>query len=66
MSRHFQVLSQFKGKNTSDSISLDDDADRVLIMEMVIKCADLGNPVKLFDAAKEWTAMIMEEFFLQV
>jgi hypothetical protein len=35
-------------------------------MEMAVKCSDLGNPVKPFNVAKTWTAMVMEEFFRQV
>jgi hypothetical protein len=66
LAQHFQFISKFKGKTASASLKLEDDADRLLIMEMVVKCGDLGNPVKNFQTAKCWTHLVMEEFFAQV
>ncbi len=31
----------------------------------MLKCADVSNPAKPFDLYAEWTARIMEEFYLQ-
>ncbi|KAJ3271706.1 tRNA N6-adenosine threonylcarbamoyltransferase [Terramyces sp. JEL0728] len=65
LAQHFQFISKFKGKVTSSSLKLEDDADRHLVMEMVVKLGDLGNPVKTFERAKRWTNLVMEEFFRQ-
>ncbi|KAJ3362217.1 cAMP-specific 3',5'-cyclic phosphodiesterase 4D [Kappamyces sp. JEL0680] len=65
LAQHFQFISKFKGKVSSSSLKLEDDADRHLIMEMAVKCGDLGNPVKTFEKAKQWTNLVMEEFYRQ-
>jgi hypothetical protein len=65
LAQHFQFISKFKGKTSSGSLKLEDDSDRHLVMEMAIKCGDLGNPVKTFTQAKLWTNLVMEEFFRQ-
>ncbi|KAJ3312507.1 Multidrug resistance protein 1 [Boothiomyces sp. JEL0838] len=65
LAQHFQFISKFKGKVTSSSLKLEEDADRHLVMEMVVKLGDLGNPVKTFERAKRWTNLVMEEFFRQ-
>jgi hypothetical protein len=65
LAQHFQFISKFKGKTTSGSLKLEDDPDRHLVMEMAVKCGDLGNPVKTFEQAKRWTNLVMEEFFRQ-
>jgi hypothetical protein len=36
-----------------------------LVMQALVKCADVSNPAKPFDIYAEWTARIMEEFYLQ-
>lgn len=66
MAQHFQFISKFKGKVVSSTLNLEDDGDRHLIMQMAVKCGDLGNPVKSFEQAKKWTNLVMEEFFRQV
>lgn len=66
MAQHFQFISKFNGKVASSSLNLDDENDRMLVMEMAVKCGDLGNPAKTFDQAKKWTNLVMEEFFRQV
>ena len=66
LAQHFQFISKFNGKVASSSLNLDDENDRLLVMEMAVKCGDLGNPAKSFDQAKKWTNLVMEEFFRQV
>jgi 3'5'-cyclic nucleotide phosphodiesterase len=50
----------------ASALRMDEDADRHLVLEMAVKCGDLGNPVKTFDQSKKWTNLVMEEFFRQV
>ena len=66
LAQHFQFISKFNGKVASSSLNLEDESDRLLVMEMAVKCGDLGNPAKSFDQAKKWTNLVMEEFFRQV
>jgi cAMP-specific phosphodiesterase len=39
--------------------------DVQLLMEVMLKGADLSDAVKAFDAHKKWTLRITNEFFLQ-
>ena len=65
LTNHFPTLLKFKGKLSANSLSFQDDMDRQLIMKMVIKCGDLGNPTREFSLSKKWTGLVMEEFFRQ-
>ena len=66
MAQHFQIINKFKGKISTSALKLDEEVDRQLIMEMAVKCGDLGNPTKKFEDSKRWTNLVMEEFFRQV
>jgi hypothetical protein len=64
--QHFEYLAKFKTKVTmSLSEQLDNSENRILFMEIAIKCGDLSNPTKTIQIASKWTACIMEEFFRQ-
>ncbi len=39
--------------------------DRLLIMIMAMKCADVSNPAKSLTNHKQWASKVMQEFFLQ-
>lgn len=40
--------------------------DRMLVMKMIIKMADINTPTKSFDLHRKWTERITEEFYQQV
>ena len=40
-------------------------ADRKLLLNMAMKCADINNPTKKLEYCRKWTDMIMREFFAQ-
>lgn len=42
------------------------EADRLLVMEMCIKLADINGPCKRHDIHVQWTHRIAEEFYEQV
>ncbi|KNE60154.1 hypothetical protein AMAG_18480 [Allomyces macrogynus ATCC 38327] len=44
---------------------LDKRVERKLVLSVAIKCADINNPSKPLHLCTQWTALIMEEFFLQ-
>jgi cGMP-inhibited 3',5'-cyclic phosphodiesterase B len=50
----------------SDNLDLNDEADRLLTLEMCIKMADISAPAKSNDLHMKWTDRIVEEFYLQV
>ena len=40
--------------------------DRLLVMKMIIKMADINTPSKSYDLHRAWTKRITEEFYQQV
>ncbi|KAJ3121466.1 cAMP-specific 3',5'-cyclic phosphodiesterase 4D [Nowakowskiella sp. JEL0407] len=68
MSNHFEYLTKFKTKLQQSNIAigrLETQENRMIVMEIAMKCADLNNPSKTSDLARKWTENIMEEFFRQ-
>jgi hypothetical protein len=65
MAFHFEWLSKFKSKLSSNSINLDNKNDRKLVLNMAIKCSDVNNLSKPLHISRIWTQLIMEEFFKQ-
>ncbi|KAJ3019754.1 High affinity cAMP-specific and IBMX-insensitive 3',5'-cyclic phosphodiesterase 8B [Thoreauomyces humboldtii] len=68
MSKHFEYINKFKSKMSAGSLTnqLDKSQEnRLVIAEIAIKCADLGNPAKTFALSRKWTDAVMEEFHMQ-
>ncbi len=68
LKRHFEILAEFNQKaNETDSPGIDwnQEADRLLVMEMCIKLADINGPCKFHDIHVRWTHRIAEEFYEQ-
>ncbi|KAL2914797.1 Chk1 protein kinase [Polyrhizophydium stewartii] len=65
LAQHFPIITRFKGKIAASSLKLEEEPDRQLVLEMAVKCGDLGNPTKVFELARRWTGLVMEEFFRQ-
>ena len=40
--------------------------NRMLVKRMMIKCADVSNPVRTLEVCKEWAKRIAEEYCAQV
>ncbi len=47
-------------------IDWESEMDRLLVMQMVIKMADINTPTKSFDLHRSWSKRITEEFYQQV
>jgi len=62
LSLHVEILSKWKNISSYDK---EQKVHRVLLGQMLIKAADIGNPTKKFDVAKEWAQHIQKEFFIQ-
>lgn len=45
--------------------NLSSKVDKKLLLNIVIKCADVNNPSKPLELCRKWTDLIMEEFFRQ-
>ncbi|KAJ3089356.1 High affinity cAMP-specific 3',5'-cyclic phosphodiesterase 7A [Quaeritorhiza haematococci] len=67
MAKHFEYLNKFKTKMTTANIQqrMDVAENRMMVLEIGIKCADLNNPTKTKDLSRRWSEAVMEEFYLQ-
>ena len=64
MGVHFDFMAKFRSA-VAGNIDLADPGTRLLIMQMGLKCGDLGHSAKSFPLHLKWTERINEEFFLQ-
>ncbi|KAI9335247.1 hypothetical protein BDR26DRAFT_839391 [Obelidium mucronatum] len=66
MGKHFEILSKFKTKIQSNGFrNLDTQENRLMVLEIALKCSDLNNPSKTQEIAVQWAYCIMEEFYRQ-
>ena len=66
MSRHFEILGRFRTRfYTLNDLCMEKIDDRVFILTMGLKCADLGHSAKSFELHERWTKLVCEEFFTQ-
>lgn len=67
MAQHVEIFNQFQTKRKTEGLDLiNSKPDRLLVLKMVIKCADISNPARPLDLYKKWVDCIMEEFWSQV
>lgn len=66
MSKHFEILGRFRTRalNLSD-IDLENTSDKILVLSMALKCADIGHSAKNKDLHEKWTNLVCQEFFNQ-
>ncbi|KAJ3326578.1 High affinity cAMP-specific 3',5'-cyclic phosphodiesterase 7A [Blyttiomyces sp. JEL0837] len=67
LAQHFSLLTMFKKKVlTADTFDpLGTREDRTLLMQMLMKCADVSNPTKAWPEYGEWINRITEEWYVQ-
>lgn len=58
-------LKRFRESLESATISMATPTDRLFVMQIALKCADLGNPCRPWVLSKKWTAQICDEFYRQ-
>jgi len=61
---HVEVMS--KWNVVVESFDMKNKDHRSLLIQILIKTADISNPAKEFAQARAWAVMIQEEGFLQV
>jgi len=64
LSGHFSYLTSFK-KKLLDTLICNTREDKLLLMQMMIKCCDVSNPTKSRNIYKGWINRVMSEFFTQ-
>ncbi|WVR04999.1 hypothetical protein IAU60_002011 [Kwoniella sp. DSM 27419] len=68
MSLHFAWIQRLKdfGEGMRERIgSEDDEYDRVMICQALIKCADISNPTRPIDVSQHWSSVLLEEWAKQ-
>ncbi len=65
MSVHFDILSQFKTKVSSGTFMKTNSDDRLLLMKIALKIADLSNASKPSNIYLQWCDRVNEEFWVQ-
>lgn len=68
LKKHFELVAEFNSKaNDEDSVGLDwsQDSDRLIIMNMLIKMADINGPCKKEELHLQWSKRIVHEFYMQ-
>ena len=59
-----KFTNMFKSKMGLPNMG-ESDEDRLLTMQMMVKCADVSHPARELSVHEEWSARISEEFYLQ-
>ncbi|CAG9320849.1 pde-4_2 [Blepharisma stoltei] len=66
MGRHFEILGKFNTRaNNLADLSMENHDDKIIILSMGLKCADIGHSAKIPELHEKWTSFVMEEFFKQ-
>ncbi|KAI8806061.1 hypothetical protein BJ742DRAFT_680431 [Cladochytrium replicatum] len=65
MGRHGELMTAFKKASETVPYNYDDVEQKLLLMQMVIKCADISNEVRPPEVAEPWVDCLLEEFFTQ-
>lgn len=69
MALHMDLVSAFKARISSGmalSSVYKTKADRILLMKIALKCADISNVARPLNTYLKWTEKLTEEFFNQV
>lgn len=66
MSRHFEILGRFRTRFLSlNDLDLEKSEDKIFVLAVGLKCADIGHTAKTFELHQKWTYLVCEEFFNQ-
>ncbi len=66
MTFHFEIVNQYKSKLKDGAAFVPDSPeDTQLMLNLMMHAADLSNPVRDYENAKQWAAAVNEEWWLQ-
>jgi hypothetical protein len=63
IARQNDYLKRFKALTSSKQFSMSNTDDRALVLQMALKCADLGNPCRPWLISRVWSNLICDEFY---
>jgi high affinity cGMP-specific 3',5'-cyclic phosphodiesterase 9 len=64
LAQHMEIMA--KWNSVVDDFSAEHKEHRLLLLQVLLKTADISNPGKPFELAKTWAHIIQEEMFIQV
>ena len=65
MAKHFDIVKEAENMVERDESWEKSEINRLLVMKLLIKCADISNVARKFDIADQWCDILCEEFFRQ-
>ena len=66
MSKHFDLLGQFRGKyKDPDDFSINNADMKLELFRLIIKAADIGHAAKDIELHEKWCRLVVEEFYSQ-
>lgn len=65
MTKHFQFMGEIKAMPTKEDYE-PEGKHKPDLMKALVHAADIGNPARPFDIAKDWALKCLAEFFAQV
>lgn len=63
IARQNEYLTRFRDLTSSQDFSMANTEDRALVLQMALKCADLGNPCRPWLISRVWSNLICDEFY---
>jgi len=63
LAKHVELINKLQA--VVENFSRENADHRLLLMQLLVKAADISNPAKPFPVARYWADMVQEEFFLQ-
>eukprot|EP00462_Mataza_sp_D1_P018059 CAMPEP_0175139788 /NCGR_PEP_ID=MMETSP0087-20121206/11108_1 /TAXON_ID=136419 /ORGANISM="Unknown Unknown, Strain D1" /LENGTH=722 /DNA_ID=CAMNT_0016422859 /DNA_START=77 /DNA_END=2245 /DNA_ORIENTATION=+ len=65
LAKHFSFVGEFKTKQAAGTLTLENPECRTQILQMTLKCGDLGHAAKPLNLHTSWTMRVNEEFYAQ-
>lgn len=65
LSKHFKLVGTFKTSVSGGNLDLGEAEDRLLLLQMCLKCGDLNHAAKPLRLHKIWSMKVTEEFYRQ-
>ncbi|KAI9340919.1 hypothetical protein BDR26DRAFT_802473, partial [Obelidium mucronatum] len=65
LSQHFGLLASFKNKIAQAFDPKESREDRIILLKILMKCADVSNPTKEWSIYFQWADRVLEEFMRQ-
>jgi hypothetical protein len=60
-----KITSAFKSRLSMAHTMGESDDDKLLVMQQMIKCADVSHPARALEMHEKWSSLISEEFYKQ-